>query len=345
MTCACRSRCATAARATTRRPSRGTLAPPSLASRTRPRPAARRRRDGGQRTVAPVPACRHDAVLLALVVYTASHIAEIVRGSIQAVPRGQGEAADALGLSGFQRLWYVVLPQALRIAIPPIGNQYLNLTKNSSLAAVDQLPRADQGHPARGRQRRPGRAVVHAAAADLPGDLAADLARRQPRQPPPGDRGAMSDGDDRHRDDGDAAAGARAPAGRRDRGDWLRRNLFRSAGDARRHRRRRPRRAATWSTGAVRFVFVTGRWEIVRGQPQAVHGRALPDRRAVADRRSPVVADRRLAGLRRRLHRHAARRSPDAPARAPRPWWRDVLAASCRAVAARSSAWSLAARS
>jgi general L-amino acid transport system permease protein len=76
------------------------------------------------------------ALLFALVIYTASHIAEIVRGSIQAVPPGQGEAADALGLSGFQRLWYVVLPQAFRIAIPPLGNQYLNLIKNSSLGAA-----------------------------------------------------------------------------------------------------------------------------------------------------------------------------------------------------------------
>jgi general L-amino acid transport system permease protein len=75
------------------------------------------------------------AILMALVIYTASHIAEIVRGSIQAVPRGQGEAADALALGGFQRLWYVILPQAFRIAIPPVGNQYLNLIKNSSLGA------------------------------------------------------------------------------------------------------------------------------------------------------------------------------------------------------------------
>jgi len=75
------------------------------------------------------------AVLVALVLYTASHIAEIVRGSIQAVPKGQGEAASALALSGFQRMWYVVLPQAMRIAIPPLGNQYLNLIKNSSLGA------------------------------------------------------------------------------------------------------------------------------------------------------------------------------------------------------------------
>jgi general L-amino acid transport system permease protein len=76
------------------------------------------------------------ALLFALVIYTASHIAEIVRGSIQAVPRGQGEAANALALSGFQRMWFVVLPQAFRIAIPPIGNQYLNLIKNSSLGAA-----------------------------------------------------------------------------------------------------------------------------------------------------------------------------------------------------------------
>lgn len=76
------------------------------------------------------------AILFALVIYTASHIAEIVRGSIQAVPRGQGEAADSLALGGFQRMWYVVLPQAFRIAIPPIGNQYLNLIKNSSLGAA-----------------------------------------------------------------------------------------------------------------------------------------------------------------------------------------------------------------
>lgn len=76
------------------------------------------------------------AVLLALVIYTASHIAEIVRGSIQSVPRGQGEAATALALSPFQRMWRVVLPQAMRTAIPPLGNQYLNLIKNSSLGAA-----------------------------------------------------------------------------------------------------------------------------------------------------------------------------------------------------------------
>ena len=74
------------------------------------------------------------AVLAALVLYTASHVAEIVRGSILAVPRGQTEAANAIALSSFQRLRYVVMPQAARIAIPPVISQYLNFTKNTSLA-------------------------------------------------------------------------------------------------------------------------------------------------------------------------------------------------------------------
>jgi general L-amino acid transport system permease protein len=75
----------------------------------------------------------YGALLIALTLYTASHIAEIVRGSILAVQKGQTEAANALALSGFQRLRYVVLPQAFRISVPPVANQYLNLTKNSSL--------------------------------------------------------------------------------------------------------------------------------------------------------------------------------------------------------------------
>jgi general L-amino acid transport system permease protein len=80
------------------------------------------------------------AVLVALVVYTGAFIAEIIRGSILAVSRGQKEAAEALGLTPFQQLRYVVLPQALRIAIPPINSQYLNLTKNSSLAVAVGFP-------------------------------------------------------------------------------------------------------------------------------------------------------------------------------------------------------------
>ncbi len=76
------------------------------------------------------------SVTIALALYTASHIAEIIRGSILAVSKGQTEAANALSLSSFQRYRYVVLPQAARIAIPPTINQYLNLTKNTSLGVA-----------------------------------------------------------------------------------------------------------------------------------------------------------------------------------------------------------------
>jgi general L-amino acid transport system permease protein len=76
------------------------------------------------------------AVLVGLVLYTATHVAEIVRGSILAVHKGQTEAATAIGLSTTQRLRYVVLPQAFRIAVPPIINQFLNLTKNTSLGVA-----------------------------------------------------------------------------------------------------------------------------------------------------------------------------------------------------------------
>lgn len=76
------------------------------------------------------------ALLLALVIYTSSFIAEIVRGGLQAVPKGQTEAAQALGLSNAQVFNLVVFPQAVRIILPPVISQYLNLTKNSSLGPL-----------------------------------------------------------------------------------------------------------------------------------------------------------------------------------------------------------------
>ncbi len=76
------------------------------------------------------------ALLLGLVTYTASYIAEIVRSGIQAVPQGQWEASRALGLSSGAILRWIVLPQALRVIVPPMTSQYLNLTKNSSLAVA-----------------------------------------------------------------------------------------------------------------------------------------------------------------------------------------------------------------
>jgi general L-amino acid transport system permease protein len=82
----------------------------------------------------------YTALLLGLVIYTGAFITEIVRGSIQSVPKGQKEAAEALGLTPRQQLQLVVLPLALRVAIPPLNNQYLNLTKNSSLALAIGYP-------------------------------------------------------------------------------------------------------------------------------------------------------------------------------------------------------------
>ena len=80
------------------------------------------------------------ALVLALSLYTASFIAEIVRAGIQSVDKGQREAAAALGLSNTQALNLVLVPQALRVIIPPLTSQYLNLTKNSSLAVAIAYP-------------------------------------------------------------------------------------------------------------------------------------------------------------------------------------------------------------
>ncbi len=80
------------------------------------------------------------ALLLALTIYTATFIAEVVRSGIEAVAHGQSEAANALGLTNGQRLRLIVVPQAMRVIIPPLTNQYLNLTKNSSLATAIGYP-------------------------------------------------------------------------------------------------------------------------------------------------------------------------------------------------------------
>lgn len=80
------------------------------------------------------------ALLVGLVTYTAGFIAEIVRSGIQSVPRGQTEAAQSIGLRPSLTLRLVILPQALRVIIPPLTSQYLNLTKNSSLAVAIGYP-------------------------------------------------------------------------------------------------------------------------------------------------------------------------------------------------------------
>ena len=90
----------------------------------------------GGRTVSP----EFTALLIGLTTYTAAFIAEVVRGGILAVDRGQTEAAQALGLTPGRTLRLVTLPQALRVIVPPMTSQYLNLTKNSSLAVAIGYP-------------------------------------------------------------------------------------------------------------------------------------------------------------------------------------------------------------
>jgi general L-amino acid transport system permease protein len=80
------------------------------------------------------------SLLIGLTMYTAAFVAEVVRAGIQSVARGQGEAAAALGLNPAQSMQLVQMPQALRVIIPPMTNQYLNLTKNSSLAVAIGYP-------------------------------------------------------------------------------------------------------------------------------------------------------------------------------------------------------------
>jgi len=80
------------------------------------------------------------ALLFGLVIYTAAFIAEVVRAGILAVARGQTEAAYSLGLRPGQTLRLVVIPQAMRVIIPPLTSQYLNLTKNSTLAVAIGYP-------------------------------------------------------------------------------------------------------------------------------------------------------------------------------------------------------------
>lgn len=84
---------------------------------------------------------------LALIIYTSAFIAEAVRAGILSVPKGQTEAARSSGLTYIQTMNHVVLPQAIKIVIPPLGNQFINLVKNSSiltiLAAGDLMYQAD----------------------------------------------------------------------------------------------------------------------------------------------------------------------------------------------------------
>ncbi|MHA1151442.1 MAG: amino acid ABC transporter permease [Alphaproteobacteria bacterium] len=76
------------------------------------------------------------AAVIALSLYTSTYVAEIVRGAIQAVPLGQAEAARSTGMTALQSMWYVVLPQAVKLMIPPMGGVYVIIIKGTSIVSV-----------------------------------------------------------------------------------------------------------------------------------------------------------------------------------------------------------------
>ena len=76
------------------------------------------------------------AAVIALSLYTSTYVSEIVRAAIEAVPRGQSEAARSAGMTALQSMWYVVLPQALKLMIPPMGGVYVIIIKGTSIVSV-----------------------------------------------------------------------------------------------------------------------------------------------------------------------------------------------------------------
>ncbi|MHA1523221.1 MAG: amino acid ABC transporter permease [Alphaproteobacteria bacterium] len=76
------------------------------------------------------------AAVISLSLYTSTYVAEIVRGAVEAVPRGQSEAARSTGMNGAQTMWHVVLPQALKLMIPPMGGIYVIIIKGTSIISV-----------------------------------------------------------------------------------------------------------------------------------------------------------------------------------------------------------------
>ena len=76
------------------------------------------------------------AAIIALSLYTSTYVAEIVRSAIQAVPRGQSEAARSTGMNALQAMWYVILPQAIKLMIPPMGGVYVIIIKGTSIVSV-----------------------------------------------------------------------------------------------------------------------------------------------------------------------------------------------------------------
>ncbi len=99
------------------------------------------------------------AAVIALSLYTSTYVAEIVRAAIQAVPAGQSEAARSVGMTAMECMWYVVVPQAVKLMIPPMGGVYVIIIKGTSIVSVvgiAELVRAGE-HAA---QRHPSQLLV-----------------------------------------------------------------------------------------------------------------------------------------------------------------------------------------
>ena len=223
------------------------------------------------------------ALLLGLSLYTATYIAEIVRAGILAVAHGQTEAAYALGPAAGPTLRLVVIPQAMRVIIPPLTSQYLNLTKNSSLAVAIGYPDLVSVFCRHGPQpdRPGGRGDLHHHGR-LPRDQPGDVAVHELVQPARRPGGAL--GDD-HR----LRPGLRAPRG--GAGRWRRRRArrARSAGCAATSSPRSPTRSSRCSRVALR------RLDRAADHPLGLHRRGLDGQRP---RGLPRLRSRRLLGLR-----------------------------------------------
>ena len=205
-------------------------------------------------------------------------------------------------LTGFQRLWFVVLPQAFRIAVPPIGNQYLNLIKNSSLGAAIgyyELTHVTQMAVGNGAPAVPAFSLLMA----IYLVISLISAVRQHRQPPAGPGGAMSTPESvapspvvRRLPDLAAAASQPVP----------------HAARRRPHRRVRGARRSTSSTGRWRSCSCTGRWEIIRVNLKLLMVGRYPNddlpRISVADRPLACLGGLVAGFVRAPAHVHRPRR-------------------------------------
>ena len=119
---------------------------------------------------------------IAVILFAGAYLAEVVRGGLQALPKGQAEAADALGLSYWKKTGFIILPQALRLVIPPLVNTFIGFFKDTSLVLIVGL--FDLLRDGQGRAHRSALAeLLHRGLSDAGGDLHRLLLRHVEIQP------------------------------------------------------------------------------------------------------------------------------------------------------------------